>query len=595
MKTSIESCRPVIGLSGNFRSEDGQTLLSMAYVRAVEQSGACPLILPPLEGEADMEALLSRIDGLVFTGGGDFTAEVTGEPLSPQVGSTNPVRDRFELPLMRRAMELQMPILGICRGEQLMTLALGGRIYQDIPTEYEKSFLQHSQSEDRDVTVHEVSVEPGTLLSRLFPEGRLSVNSFHHQAVRQVPDLLRVSARATDGIIEAVESAEFKPFLGVQWHPECLTVSQPVMRRLFSWLRDEAALYRRTRRLLSSVVSLDAHCDAPMFFEGDYDIYAGGQIERGKIDFDAQGKEALERVPARVSLQAMERGSWDAVVMAAYLKQLSRDEQGLKAATDKAFRLLRETLDRTAACAAMAGVARRPDEVLALKQQGKRIVMLGIENGYALGRDLTLVDEFARLGVVYITLCHNGHNDVCDSASQADRPEHDGLSDFGRQVVRRMNRCGILADVSHASEKTFYDTIEESAVPIIASHSSVWSLCPHRRNLKDEQIRLLASRGGVMGICLYHGFLAKDHEATIEDAVAHINYVRHLVGVDYVGIGSDFDGGGGIVGCQHSGELMNLMRALLREGYTDEEVRKIAGGNFLRVLGQAQDYAAGLH
>ncbi|MBQ7162134.1 MAG: membrane dipeptidase [Bacteroidales bacterium] len=586
-----DSDRPLIGLSGNFRPDDRQTLLAMAYVEAVAQSGACPLVLPPVTDEAGMEALLSRLDGLVFTGGGDFTPEVTGEPLSPHVGSTNPVRDAFELPLIRKAMDRQMPILGICRGEQLMTLALGGRIYQDIPTEYEGKPLSHSQSQARDVTVHEVTVEPGTLLSRLFPEGRLPVNSFHHQAVRQVPPALRIAARATDGIVEAVESAEFKPFLGVQWHPECLTESVPVMQRLFAWLKEEAVLYHETRRVMGSVVSLDAHCDAPMFFEGDYDIYAGGQIERGKIDFDAQGEEALEMVPARVSLRGMEQGLWDSVVMAAYIKQLGRDEQGLQAATDKAFRLLNETMARTSACPDVAGLARTPDEVLSLKKAGKRAVLLGIENGYALGKDISLVDRFAALGVVYITLSHNGHNDVCDSASEADRPEHHGLSAFGREVVRRMNRCGILVDVSHTSEETFYDAIETSAVPIIASHSSVYALCRHRRNLKDEQIRLLAQKGGVMGICLYHGFLAKDREATLEDAVAHINYVRDLVGVDYVGIGSDFDGGGGIVGCQHSGELVNLIRALVREGYTQEEIEKIAGGNFLRVLRQAQAYA----
>lgn len=217
--------------------------------------------------------------------------------------------------------------------------------------------------------------------------------------------------------------------------------------------------------------------------------------------------------------------------------------------------------------------------------------MLGIENGYALAKNPQLVDEFARMGVVYITLCHNGHNDICDSASQAQTPEHDGIGPYGQEILQKMNQAGIIIDLSHASEQSFYDALRYSKTPIICSHSSVWNLCQHRRNLTDEQIKALAAKGGMMGICLYAGFLAKGRESTVKDAIAHINYVRDLVGIDYIGIGSDFDGGGGISGCNHSGEIFNLVRELLREGYSQEDVDKILGGNFLRVLNQVQTYA----
>lgn len=604
---------PYIGISGNFNAEKGQHLLAKTYVHALLKAGACPVILPACgQDECSPELIeqaLARLDGIIFSGGGDFTPELIGEKRIEALGSISPQRDEYEFPLIRRAMALQIPILGICRGEQLLNLAMGGRIYQDLPSEYvsAKKLGEHSQSQPRECSTHTVRVAEDSLLASIFEDFLnehpaadggifaqskcLRVNSFHHQAVKDLGRDLRAVAWGEDGVIEAIESTAYQPFIGVQWHPECLVDSQPEMQALFEWLCREALLYRQTRQSLQHSLSIDLHCDAPMFFEGEYDLMHGGGIERGKIDFDAQGQEALEWVENRVDLCKMQDGGLDAIVMAAYIKQLGRDEASLRAASAKAKRLLEEGIARAAERADMCALVKDESELRACKASGRRAIILGIENAYALAKDPQLVDEFARMGVVYITLCHNGHNDVCDSASQAQTPEHNGIGAYGQAIVQEMNRAGIVIDMSHASEQSFYDALRYSKTAIICSHSSVWNLCQHRRNLKDEQIKALAAKGGMMGICLYAGFLAQGREATIKDAIAHINYVRDLVGIDYIGIGSDFDGGGGIVGCNHSGEFFNLVRELLREGYSQEEIDKILGGNFLRVLNEVQSYA----
>lgn len=563
--------KPIIGITGNFRPEDRQILLAEAYVEAVIGAGACPVILPPCDDEHTIGEILDKLDGIVFSGGADFSPGYLGEePLLIDGFSFCPERDAAEFLLMKAALERQMPVLGICRGEQLLCLATGGRIWQDLPSQ--KGVTGHSQDAQRDEATHGADILPGTLLDSILGENHLEVNSFHHQAVREVSAALRVAAYSQDGVVEAVESAQFKPVLGVQWHPEHQLLTQPVNRRIFKWLVDEAILYRKARTIQTNAVSIDFHCDVPMLFDGEYDIFHGGP-------------------DALVDLRRMRLSGQDSAVMAAYIKQGSRDREGLEAATAKAEALLKDLHGRVARYSDIAGIATTPDEIIELKRQGRTAVVPGLENGYALGLDIGQVDKFAGLGIAYMTLCHNGHNDICDSASGSDHPEHDGLSDFGRKVVRRLNQKGILVDVSHASEKTFYDVLECSQTPIVASHSSVWNLCRHRRNLKDEQIRMLASKGGVMGICFYHDFLAEGREATIMDIVAHIRYVSDLVGTDYVGIGSDFDGGGGVMGCNDSSEMINLTRELLRSGFSEEEVCKILGGNLLRLMRTVQSQA----
>ena len=212
--------------------------------------------------------------------------------------------------------------------------------------------------------------------------------------------------------------------------------------------------------------------------------------------------------------------------------------------------------------------------------------MLGIENGYAIGKELSHVERFRQRGVVYMTLCHNGNNDICGSARYND--EGLGVSEFGTKVIQEMNRVGMMVDISHAGEQTFYDALDISQKPIVASHSSARALCNHPRNLTDDQLRALAKKGGVAQVTLYHGFLREDGTATIQDAIQHLNHMVKVMGIEHVGIGTDFDGDGGISGCASASELINFTRCLLKERYSDEDIRRIWGGNFLRVMEEVQ-------
>ena len=216
--------------------------------------------------------------------------------------------------------------------------------------------------------------------------------------------------------------------------------------------------------------------------------------------------------------------------------------------------------------------------------------MLGIENGYAIGKDITNVERFRKRGVVYMTLCHNGNNDICGSARYND--ENLGVSQFGEAVIREMNRTGMMIDLSHSGERSFYDTLEISQTPVVCSHSSCRSLCDHPRNLTDDQIKAITRKGGVIQVCLYSGFLRSDREANILDAIEHLNHIVNLAGVEHVGIGTDFDGDGGIIGCNDSSELINFTRRLMKERYSEDDIRRIWGGNFLRVMEEVQKHSS---
>ena len=267
--------------------------------------------------------------------------------------------------------------------------------------------------------------------------------------------------------------------------------------------------------------------------------------------------------------------------MVAYLKQEERDEASLKAAVSKADRLLDLIEERIGECNGKAAIATTPQELWQNKFKGVKSVVKGIENGYAIGHDIDNVDRFRSRGVAYMTLCHNGDNDICDS--HKGNQEHNGLSDFGKQVVKRMNSVGMMVDLSHASEKSFWDAMECSSKPIICSHSSSRALCDHTRNLTDDQMRALAASDGVAQVCLYSGFLKKGGNATVIDAVRHIMHMIDVMGVDHVGIGSDFDGGGGLPGLEDASWFVSLTERLMAEGLTDSDLSLVWGLNFLRV------------
>ena len=231
-------------------------------------------------------------------------------------------------------------------------------------------------------------------------------------------------------------------------------------------------------------------------------------------------------------------------------------------------------------------IARTPTDLYEDKRKGRKSIMFGIENGLALNGDLRNVKHFAQRGVVYITLCHNGDNDICDSARGCNT--YNGVSQFGEKVIKEMNRCGIMVDLSHGGEKSFYDALDISSMPIVCSHSNSKALCDVPRNLTDDQMRALAAKDGVAHITLFHGFLKKEGEATILDAVAHLEHAIKIMGIDHVGVGTDFDGDGTVRGMADASEMINFTLQLLRRKYSERDIAKIWGGNWLRVMAQVQ-------
>ena len=556
--------RPVIGITGNY--EELTCKLGRGYYQSVVAAGGIPVIIPPSADTDVIVGTLEHIDGLILSGGGDINPLWAGEEPVPQLHTINQERDLPELLITRLAYNRQIPILGICRGIQTLAVALEGKVAQDIGA----AGIKHSQDADRSEPTHSVSVEPNSTLLNIYKEERLYVNSFHHQAVSDPGKRFRVTATSPDGIIEAIESAEFKSIMGVQWHPECLTDGLP----LFQWLVCEAADFRRAHEVHDCVLTLDTHCDTPMFFPQG-------------IQFDHRDPRIL------VDLHKMTEGRQDATIMAAYLPQpkigetfsskVDFDVQGPTEYADLIFDKIEEIVAKNRQ---YLSIARTPGDLYEDKRHGRKSIMLGIENGLALNGQLQNVQHFAQRGVVYITLCHNGDNDLCDSCRGCNT--HGGVSRFGEQVIREMNRLGIIVDLSHAAERSFYDALDISQTPIVCSHSSCRALCDHPRNLTDDQMRKLAAKGGVMQITLYSGFLRQDGEATILDAISHLEHAISVMGIDHVGIGTDFDGDGGICGLANSSELINFTRQLLAHRYNERDIQKIWGGNFLRVMAQVQ-------
>ena len=576
---------PLIGISGNFR--DGDCTLAAGYYRSLVEAGATPVIIPPYSDIELLVSLVKKLDGVVLSGGADIDPDYL-EELPIDGIDINPERDKPELILIKLLIDRHVPILGICRGMQMLSAALGGKLYQDIYTQHNVDCICHSQKIARGLTSHSVNIQKDTLLYSIMNTDCLDVNSFHHQAVKSVPKGFVVSAVAQDGIIEAMESVDYQPILGVQWHPECmLAEGNKIMMPLFEWLVNEAALYSRAKKFHSSYLTLDSHCDSPMFFDcgAHFNVKNPGiEVEYAYVGEDSPDGSATFSYNPLVDIHKMDEGGLDAVFMVAYLRQLERDADSLKAAATKADRILNLIVERISECNGKAAIAILPDQLYQNKSAGVKSVVLGIENGYAIAKDISNIAKYRDKGVAYMTLCHNGDNDICDSARG--NIEHNGLSSFGKEVVAEMNRVGMMIDLSHASEKTFYDVLECSNVPVICSHSSSRLLCDHPRNLTDNQMRALAAKGGVAQVCLYSGFLKKGGGATVDDAVKHIVHMVDVMGIDSVGIGSDFDGGGGLPGLEDASRFNSLTRRLMREGFSDDDLSKIWGRNFIRVWKQ---------
>jgi membrane dipeptidase len=375
----------------------------------------------------------------------------------------------------------------------------------------------------------------------------------------------------------------------------------------------DTQLLAKAKAIHERAITLDSHVD----ISGTN--YATPEVDPG-----------IDNPRLKCDLSKMERGGMKGVFLAVFVGQTPNlNPEGYKRAYDQAIAKfdalarLTQTMypDRCA-------FARTPDEVERIARSGKRVIMTGIENGYPLGEDLGLVQKFYDLGARYITLAHSGNNQICDSSS-ASQPLNNGLSEFGRRVVAEMNRVGIMVDVSHISAKSFWDVISVSKAPIIASHSGCTAITKVGRNLDDDQLKALSKNGGVIQIVSLSSYLKEDPperrqaiqklreelgvprqgqppqaftdelrarydermkeidtlypRATLADMINHLDHAVKVAGIDHVGIGTDFDGGGGVSGFNDHSEALNVTVELVRRGYTEEQIRKIWGGNLLRV------------
>ncbi len=378
----------------------------------------------------------------------------------------------------------------------------------------------------------------------------------------------------------------------------------------------EEQLVRKADKIHASILTLDTHCDTPMdFSDPTFDL--GVRHDEGCVDFPR-----------------MIEGGLHAEFFAVFIGQGPRDDTSYNKVHKQAldiFDAIHRNVEKNSSMAEMAYTA---DDAYRIKRDGKIAAFIGVENGYPIGKDISRIKQYYDDGARYITLAHTKNNDICDSSTDPDGPEHNGLSAFGAEVVREMNRLGMMVDISHISDKAFFDVLSITKAPVIASHSSCRALCGSPRNLTDDMLLALKENDGVIQICILSNYLKtpepnpvleekleelrdnygdyndlsedskkqmrteyreiqKRYEklATVKDVADHIDHVVQVIGIDYVGIGTDFDGGGGVEGCKTVDEMKNITIELLRRGYSKADLTKIWGGNAMRVLRKVEEVA----
>ena len=387
---------------------------------------------------------------------------------------------------------------------------------------------------------------------------------------------------------------------------------------------NEKELIKKALDIHNQVLTLDTHADTPI-----------RMIQPG---FDLSERHDPNETGSKLDYPRMIEGGLDAVFFAAFVAQDMRDNDGNSRAKNLCIQMIDSIISSTKKNSDIVGLALNPEDAYSLEKEGKRAIYIGIENGYPLGNDISNVELYYNKGVRYITLVHSSNNDLADSATDPSGPEHNGLSEFGYEVVKEMNRLGIMVDVSHGNDSLFYDTISYSKAPIIASHSNARAVTNHNRNMSDEMLKLMAKNGGVVQLTMLSDYLrdAKPNTdrdsaiatlqskmksitlmtpeeqnqarkafqeinlkypsdlATLKHVGDHIDHIVKVAGIDHVGIGCDFDGGGGIDGVFDASEVMNITIELVRRGYNEEDIKKIWGGNLIRVFKEVQSVSKDL-
>lgn len=386
------------------------------------------------------------------------------------------------------------------------------------------------------------------------------------------------------------------------------------------------SLSERTARIHNEVLTVDTHIDWPM----QQFLNPG---------FDPGIKHSLDQPDGgQWDLIRMKEGGLDAVFMSIFTPQKKRTNQGHAKAKEIALKQIELTQKMVADNSDLAEIALTPEDAYRLEKTGKRAIFIGMENGYPIAKDLDNVKLFFDFGVRYITITHSKNNELGDSSTD-DQPEWDGLSPFGSEVVKEMNRLGIMVDISHVHDKTFWDVIKLTKA-LIASHSSARALRNVPRNLSDEMLEAIEENGGVVQVCLLDDYIKKveqtpEREAALKqlkeessawlndellpgqikklqekyqeidakypekrpnlsDAIDHVDRLVQVMGIEHVGIGSDFDGGGGLVGIDDVSQMPNITKELLIRGYTEDEIRQLWGGNLMRVFDEVIQVATQL-
>jgi len=371
-------------------------------------------------------------------------------------------------------------------------------------------------------------------------------------------------------------------------------------------------LEAKAARIHQSAFTIDSHTDTPLNFSDK------------KFDIARDNSTTSSR--SCVDFPRMQEGGLDAAFFAVFIGQGPRTAEGNTKAKAKAETIFDSIYSAVNRNSTISGIATTQSEAMKLVKQKKSVVFIGVENGYPVGNDLSNVKHFYDRGARYITLCHSKNNDICTSST--DTANAIGLSNFGIEVVQEMNRLGMMIDVSHVSDQAFYDVLKKSKVPVIASHSCARALCDNPRNLTDDMLRSLSANNGVVQMCILSDYVKKpipnperdsvrqavrkkynnfqdltdaqweiaraewqtiDNKfprslATVSDVVNHIDHMVKIAGIDHVGIGTDFDGGGGVDGCKDVSEMGNITLELVKRGYSEKDIKKIWGENLMRVL-----------
>ena len=400
----------------------------------------------------------------------------------------------------------------------------------------------------------------------------------------------------------------------------CLGCNENVLKRIYG-NETESELIERALSIHKKVLTLDTHADTPL-----------RMIEPG---FRMSDRHDPNETGSKVDYPRMIEGGLDAIFFAAFVAQDIRNDKGNFRAKNLCVQMIDSILSSIKQNSDVVGLALNPEDAYSLEKQGKRAIYIGIENGYPIGGDLSNIETYYKKGVRYITLVHSSNNDLADSATDPAGPEHNGISEFGSKVVKEMNRLGIMVDVSHGSDAVFYDAIKISKAPIIATHSNARSVTNHKRNMTDDMLKLIAKNGGVVQLTMLSNYLRDpvpnitaeklkkellssikpiDQMTTLEketmrkrlneiddkypiapanlkNVVDHIDHIVNVAGIDHVGIGCDFDGGGGIDGVFDVSQVMNITIELVKRGYNEDQIAKIWGGNLIRVFSEVQTIA----